>query len=205
VALKRINGLSNEIIAPLASLKYLKSLDLSDPQGTITDDYIIPILRNAGPKLEKLILDSCVELSDETFSTITAYCPNVHTLSLSGLDRLTDEGVATGFQVWKQNEGLESLNLCRCVGVKDAGVQAVLVHSGASLESLNLNSLDELTQETLSAFWDEEGNVGDELVELDLGFVRCVSDDVIRALSMGCRELKILKVAPCVLKVFIDG
>ena len=75
-------------------------------------------------------------------------------------------------------------------------MQALLVHSGASLESLNLNSLDELTQETLSAFWDEEGNVGHELVELDLGFVRCINDDVIRALSMGCKDLKILKVPP---------
>ena len=202
VALKRINGLSNEIIAPLATLKHLKSLDLSDPQGTITDDCVIPILLNTGPKLEKLILDSCVELSDETFSAIITHCPNLHILSLAGLERLTNECVTTGFEAWNQNAGLTSLSFCRCVGVKDAGVQALLVHSGASLESLNLNSLDELTQETLSAFWDEEGNVGNELIELDLGFVRCINDDVIRALSMGCRDLKILKVTPFVLKLF---
>jgi hypothetical protein len=80
-----------------------------------------------------------------------------------------------------------------------------LTHSGSSLESLNLNSLDELTQETLTCLWDEESSVGRELVELDLGFVRCVNDDVVKAISLTCKELRFLKVRSELLVVLTLG
>ena len=193
VGLKRINGLSNESVQWLSKLKSLKSLDLTEPTGIITDEYIVPIIRNAGNNLEKLILDGCVELGDDTFQAIIQYCPNLHHLSLALLDKITDECVVKGFKSWKKNHGLVTLHLTRCVGIKDPGVQAILAHSGASLESLSLNSLDELTQETFKLFYDELAKVGDDLVELDVGFVRCVNDDLVYALSIACKELRVLK------------
>ena len=194
VGLKRINGLSNVAIKPLSRLTKLKSLDLTEPAGIVADEYVVPIIRNVGRKLEKLVLDGCVELGDETLHAIFQYCPGLQNLSLVLLDRITDECVVKGFQSWKKNHGLITLNLTRCVGIKDAGVRAILAHSGASLESLSLNSLDELTQETFNLFLDETGSVGKDLVELDVGFVRCVNDDVVYALSRSCKELRVLKV-----------
>jgi DNA repair protein RAD7 len=195
VGLKRINGISNESIQWLANLSNLRSFDLTEPTGLITDEYVIPIIRNAGNKLEKLVLDGCTELSDLTFQTIIEFCPNLQHLSLALLDRITDECVAKGFQSWTKNHGLISLNLTRCVGIKDAGVQAILAHSGASLEILNLNSLDELTQDTFSLFTEEENEVGNDLVDLDVGFVRCVSDDVVYKLTRACKDLRTLRVS----------
>lgn len=192
VGLKRISGLSNAMIHCLAELKHLKSLALTEPTGLLTDDYVVPILRSAGPNFEKLILDGCTELGDETFEAIVRYCPNLHHLSLCLLDKITDECAALGFNSWKKNQGLVYLNLTRCVGLRDAGVQAALAHSGSTLEFLSLNSLDELTQETFKLF--EERVIGSELVELDVGFVRCVSDDVVYAISRACRELRTVKV-----------
>lgn len=161
----------------------------------ITDEYVIPIIANAGQNLEKLVLDGCVELGDDTFDAVTQYCPQLSHLSLALLDRITDECVAKGFKSWKKNHGLSSLNLTRCVGIKDAGVQAALAHSGASLEVLSLNSLDELTQETFKLFMDEETQVGSDLVELDVCFVRCVNDDIVNQLSRACKDLRCIKVS----------
>jgi hypothetical protein len=194
VGLKRINGLSNESIQWFSKLKNLKSLDLTEPTGIITDEYIVQIIRATGNKLEKLILDGCLELGDETFQAITQYCPNLQFLSLALLDKITDECVVKGFKSWKKNHGLITLNISRCVGIKDGGVQAILAHSGGSLESLSLNSLDELTQDTFKLFLEEFGNVGKELVELDVGFVRCVNDGLVNKLSNACKELRVLKV-----------
>jgi hypothetical protein len=80
------------------------------------------------------------------------------------------------------------------VGIKNAGVQAILAHSGASLETLSLNSLDELTQEAFNLFTDKFSGVGKDLEELDVCFVRCVNDDVVYKLSWACKELRVLKV-----------
>ena len=194
VGMKRINGLCNETIQHLARLKNLKVLDLTEPFGVVTDEYIVPIIRSAGKNLEKLVLDGCTELGDETFQAIIQYCPNLQSLSLALLDRITDEAVVKGFKSWKKNHGLVNLNLTRCVGIKDAGVQAILAHSGASLEVLSLNSLDELTQETFDLFIDEERDVGNDLVKLDVGFVRCVNDELVAKLSRACKDLRILRV-----------
>jgi len=194
VGMKRINGLCNETVQHLATLKNLKSLDLTEPFGVVTDEYIVPIIRSAGKNLEKLVLDGCTELGDETFQTIIQHCPNLQSLSLALLDKISDETVVKGFKSWKKNHGLINLNLTRCVGIKDAGVKAILDHSGASLEVLSLNSLDELTQETLELFIDEERYVVNDLVEMDVGFVRCVNDELISRLSRACKELRVLKV-----------
>ena len=194
VGLKRINGLSNGSIQWFSKLKNLKSLDLTEPTGIVTDEYVVQIIRATGNKLEKLILDGCVELGDETFQAITHHCPNLQFLSLALLDKITDECVVKGFNSWKKNHGLVILNISRCVGIKDGGVQAILAHSGGSLESLSLNSLDELTQETFKLFLEEFGNVGKELVELDVGFVRCVNDGLVHKLSNACKELRVLRV-----------
>lgn len=194
VGLKRINGISDECIHWLSSLHNLKSFDLTEPTGIITDEYVIPIIRNAGDKLEKLVLDGCVELTDETFNAIIENCPNLQYLSLALLDRISDECVAKGFKSWTKNHGLTSLILTRCVGIRDAGVQALLAHSGASLELLSLNSLDELTQDTFNLFTDEENKIGNDLVDLDVGFVRCVNDDVVYKLTRACKDLRTLRV-----------
>lgn len=194
LGLKRINVLSDATVRELSTLTNLKSLDLTAPGGIVTDETVVPILQSTGAKLEKLILDGCVELGDPTFQAIIDNCPNLHHLSLALLDCITDECVVKGFNSWTRNPGLEILNLSRCVGIKDGGVQAILSHSGASLEILNLNSLDELTQETINLFMDEENNIGGGLVDLDVGFVRCINDDIVYALSRSCKDLRTLKV-----------
>jgi len=194
VAFKRINGLSNESIKYLSTLKHLKSLDLTEPVGVVTDEEVVPIIQSAGKNLEKLVLDGCVELSDKTLQAIVRNCAHLHTLSLVLLDRITDECVVESFGSWKKNPGLVNLNLTRCVGIKDPGVQAILAHSGTTLETLNLNSLDELTQETFKLITEGEDDIGCDLVELDVGFVRCINDDLVYALSNACKELRILKV-----------
>jgi DNA repair protein RAD7 len=205
VGFKRINGLSDSSVQWLSKLKNLKSLDLTEPVGKVTDESIVPIVRNTGAKLEKLVLDGCVDLGDKTFQAIIQYCSNLHHLSLALLDKITEESVVKGFKSWTKNHGLLRLNLSRCVGIKDAGVQAILAHSGASLEWLSLNSLDELTQETFKLFLDELGNIGKGLVELDVGFVRCVNDDLVYGLSNACKELRVLKVFPLGLRLLILG
>jgi DNA repair protein RAD7 len=194
LALRAMFSLCDESVIPIQRLRNLVSLDLSCPGGVVTDKAIVQILVHAGRKLEKLVLDGCIELGDETFQEIVSSCPALNHLSLALLDRITDEAVVQGFTFWRENKGLLTLNLTRCVGIKDSGVQAILTHSGASLEVLSLNSLDELTQDTFDVFLSGENNVGRELVELDVGFVRCVNDFIVLGLSTGCKSLRTLTV-----------
>jgi DNA repair protein RAD7 len=186
--------LSDTSVMCLSKLKNLKSLDLTEPSGTVTDKVMVTIIGSVGATLEKLVLDGCVTLGDETFQAIIAHCPNLKHLSLALLDQITDGCVAEGFNSWNRNKGLQILNFPRCVRIKDAGVQAMLTHSGTSLESLSLNSLDELTQDTFKLFNDSLTTVGDSLVELDVGFVRCVNDELVYMISRACKELRVIKV-----------
>ena len=51
-----------------------------------------------------------------------------------------------------------------------------------------------MTQETFKLFMDEETRVGNDLVELDVSFVRCVNDDIVGQLSKACKDLRYIKV-----------
>jgi DNA repair protein RAD7 len=192
VGLKRIHGLSDAHIRPLAQLRHLRSLDLSEPSSTVTDDAVIPVIQSVGPNLEKLVLDRCTKLGDSTMKAIFAYCCNVTHLSLALLENVTDDCVTTGFSRWNDNHGLVTLNLTRCIQIKNTGLEAMLIHSGRTLQRLSVNSLEELTAEVFDMLGAHK--IGVCLVDLDVGFIRCVTDAVVAKISIACPELRVLKV-----------
>lgn len=56
-------------------------LDLSPYREVLTDELLLPILRNANTYLEKLTIDYCTKLTENTPNLIAEHCPNITHLS----------------------------------------------------------------------------------------------------------------------------
>ncbi|KAF8464599.1 hypothetical protein BDZ91DRAFT_697616 [Kalaharituber pfeilii] len=190
--LKQIIRLDNESVRLLAGLSSLKILEISDPGGEIEDDAVIDLLNSLGSGLKELDLSGCALLTDKVVLAIKQCCPRLVSLSLMEAEEVTDEGIAELFRYWDINPGLQSINLSRIRKLNQFGIEALLQHSGNTVEILNLNSCP-LKPE----IWDSWGKIGmklDRLRSLDIGFVRSVDDMVVERLCEVCPNLGELKV-----------
>src|SRR5690606_34917927 len=105
------------------------------------------LLTNIGPGLKELVLNGCKELEDAVLiEGIRPTCGRLETLGIQECGLLTSAGAVTLFSSWSQNTGLKNINLSRCICFTDEVLETVLTHSGHTLETLHLNSLDELTK-----------------------------------------------------------
>lgn len=193
LTLAKLTHLDDEAVAHLSALRNLKSLDLSHSGALITDDVIIALLASAGAHLETLNLSGLRELTDRTLMEgILPHCTNLRHLYLNDMDLLTDEGVSTFFGSWTTNSPLLTLEVERCPLLTDGALAALLAHSGANLRSLNLNSLDEVTNEGILKI--TEANAIPLCETLDVSWVRAVDDLVIRRLLENAKMLRKLLV-----------
>lgn len=183
LSLARLTHLDDACIAQFASLDKLEHLDLSHAGGAVTDVSIVALLSRVGTGLRTLDLSGLRDLTDAVLADgVLPHCRHLQTLKLDGLDLLTDAGVADFFSAWAgQNPGLQELSLERCSALGDAALAAVLAHSGTTLRKLNLNSLDDLSYDCVSAAL-ANPEVLQNLEGLDLSFVRAVNDTVLHNL-----------------------
>lgn len=151
LSLAKLTHLTDEMVAALAPLTSLKTLDISHSGAVITDQSVIALLASVGSTLESLNLSALRELTDNVLLLgILPYCTNLQYLYLNDLDLLTDEGVHNFFSCWiGRNPALLSCQMERCPKVKDAGLGALLAHSGTNLRNLVINSMDELSHEAM--------------------------------------------------------
>lgn len=89
--------------------------------------------------------------------------------------------------------GLIAISLCRNVLLKDDVVVALINTHGATLQRLNLNGLDELTEYSLGAIAKGCPNMR----ELDVSWIRNVDDAILEALLANSRALTKVKVYGC--------
>lgn len=153
--LSEIQQLQDDSLQHLRGLKSLTYLDISRAGLTatnLTDDGVIPLLEHIGGKLETLTLNENERITDRTlYEGVRVHCPRLRSLGLRLLRELKPGGVASLFQDWSVNAGLEVLDLSRCLDLDDTVVQAVVAHSGPTLVDLNLNSVDNITDVGLKA------------------------------------------------------
>jgi len=225
--LSEIGKLTDSWLKHLYQLTLLRSLTLSRPSESLTDEPIIELLGSIGTRLEHLDLSGNDELTDMTLQDgIRKSCTSLQSLALSGITQLTDDGAAAFFKQWKQDEGtfykpkitedgmdvdfpvtnrpLSSIDLSQNPELGTNALLALLEHSGPELLKLSINGWRSTQEMALNAFT----KYAPKLEEVDVGWCREVDDLTIGKLlgmgqkdedrrSAGCVNLKVLKVYGC--------
>ncbi|KAG9016283.1 hypothetical protein FRB90_003507 [Tulasnella sp. 427] len=192
--LAEIGQLNDEWLPHLASLTNLTSLDLSFASESLTDEPIIELMAAVGQKLALLNLSGHIALTDKfLIEGVAAHTGSLSTLIMSSLELLTDEGVATFFNNFKDNRPMRTVDFSRNHALSGAALSALLAHSGAVIEELNINSWKEAPNETLMGM----AQYLPQLVNLDFSWCREVDDYVVKSILDGCPMLKSLKCHGC--------
>ncbi|KAK4522018.1 uncharacterized protein ATC70_004557 [Mucor velutinosus] len=185
----------------IAKLKHLDTLELAwtSNENTMHTEDIVHLLSEVGSGLKDLSIKGGHELTDDMLSKgILKYCHQIKRLNLEQCDQLTSPAMVEFLDQW-QAKGLTHLDISRCTKFDDTVLEAVLRHSGKSLEYLNLHSLIELTAAPLELI---AGNDTDltpclSLTHLNCGFVRSMDDYVLMKLIKHCTSLRNIQVWGC--------
>ena len=225
--LSELGQLKDNWLEHIYRLTLLRSLSLSRPTASLTDKPVVELLGMIGARLEHLDLSGNDELTDMLLRDgVGKNCTSLRSLALSGVTQLTNEGVATFFKQWKQDEGmsfgventedgmdidrpvtnrpLSSVDLSQNSELGTDALLALLLHSGPDLLKLSINGWKSTEEKALS----EIAKYAPKLEELDVGWCREVDDFVVGKLlgmgqkdedrrSGGCVNLKVLRVHGC--------
>ncbi|KAK6117516.1 hypothetical protein DH2020_048736 [Rehmannia glutinosa] len=166
--------------------------------------------------LEVLNLNGCQKISDTGIELITYNCPKLKVFSIywnvrvlyAKLQNLTDESLKL---IAENYQGLQMLNLTRCIKLTDRGLKMILLKC-SSLRRLNLYALSSFTDVAYKKisllihlqFLDLCGaqNLSDDglsciakcknLVSLNLTWCVRVTDEGVIAIAENCRSLEFL-------------
>jgi len=179
--------LDDALVKNLKTAPVLKELTLSH-SAIITNEGASAVLDSvSSAKLTALDLSSCLCLNDSIAKKIAAKFPRLQELSLEGC-QITDEG---GIEIASSCTRLKKLSLRRTL-VGNETLQAIAVNAGKHLIHLNLNGLQEISEDTLVIITENCPN----LEEVDLSWLRAVDDAVIA---------KFLAAAPNLSKICVWG
>ena len=184
----------------------LTFLDLSEPGASLSEEALIDFMSVVGPSLTHLDL-SKHDLITETFlmEGLQQYTRVLTSLSLNHVQGLTNEGVADFFAAWASstqdadvsndvpNPPLISLDLSRNPNLSSGALCEILLHSGSSLQHLNINGWKSVSEASLK----EIPQRAKDLRTLDVGFCREVDDFLLKEVMDGCQRLKELKCFGC--------
>ncbi|GAN06347.1 rad7-like protein rhp7 [Mucor ambiguus] len=197
----QLSHFNSDWIPVIAKLKHLDTLELAWTSGenTMHTEDIVHLLSEVGSGLKDLSIKGGHELTDDILlQGILKHCHQIKRLNLEQCDQLTSPAMVEFLEQW-QAKGLTHLDISSCTKFDDTVLEAVLRHSGKSLEYLNLHSLIELTAAHLELI---AGNDADltpcvSLTHLDCGFVRSMDDYVLMKLIKHCTSLRNIQVWGC--------
>lgn len=183
--LSRLDGLDSEavygLIPQYLSPSKLEALEISYPHqpDLIDDDLLIHILATTGDTVKSLNVDGCSKLTD-TFLTegLAKFCPVLETLSMRGLDLITNEGLRAAFTELAEINygGLLSIDLTKCSDLGNEAVEAVFKHSGKTLVEVSINSVNKLSNSCLLQFFTDDSD--ESKVKIQKSIQDGVNDDL---------------------------
>ncbi|KAL9224454.1 hypothetical protein vseg_000483 [Gypsophila vaccaria] len=179
------------IISTLSSCSpNLRSLSLVKCKG-IKDTPVKDNFQNCCTSVRRLTVNSCPAFGSPSLKALGKMCPKLRQVDLTGLHKLTDDGIL-GFLESCQT-GLVRLNLAGCLNLTDESVLAVVRLHGKTIKLLNLNGCRKITDVSLLAI------AGSCTLLNDLDISKCAVADVgIAALaSSHLLNLQILSIAGC--------
>ncbi|KAG9317975.1 RNI-like protein [Chiua virens] len=217
--LKEVGRLDDTFVEPLCALPPLKSLDLSNPGTSISEDGWIQILEKHGSTLESFDPSWHEAFTDTVLENgLRKYARVLSALKLEGLISLSDDGVAHFFENWNKpfvadneddasqmevddeedcttftpNPPLRILSLTRNRSLSSAAFTALLDHSAPFLTYLNLNGLGPISSEALGQLKDTV-----DVHWLDMSWCRELDDFIMKDVMSNVSKLSEVRVWGC--------
>ncbi|KAK9848532.1 hypothetical protein MYU51_016557 [Penicillium brevicompactum] len=208
--LKFLHRTGNGTLEAISTLKALEHLSLHFLKETEIDEkHLLTIITNAGPRLKTLSLEEFENADDSLLQLIHEKCHSLKKLRLSKNCTVTDKGLAALFADWP-NKALTFVDMnslrdvdmtnpngpVEPVGLASAGFIALMEHSGAKIEHLNIASCRHIPYQAFEQVF-AEGKVYPELKYLDISFSPAVDDYLTMCIFRCCPALQRLIVFAC--------
>ncbi|KAI0187136.1 hypothetical protein F4808DRAFT_447067 [Astrocystis sublimbata] len=151
--------LSDEGIESIAKLNRLEHLSLQCVKKTNTDPYI-SVIQKVGSQLQTFSIKKVSDVDDRLLDAIHENCTILSKLRITESEFMTDAGFARLFRGWK-NRPLKFVDFQKCryvdaskprtnehmVGLCSQGFEALMEHSGAGLQYLNVHACRHIPRE----------------------------------------------------------
>lgn len=138
------------------------------------------------PLLKEALLRGAYRMSDEGLHLLLSAAQNLESLSLMSCTRLSPSGIA---DIASKVRSLRTLDLYQCQQLDCANIVAT-VSELPRLERLRVKDLPQMTDEAVS---DMVSNIGDRLLELDVGFNPQLTRITVAAIGACCPNIEVLK------------
>ncbi len=105
---------------------------------------------------------------------------------------LSNQGVSEFFRqaIENGNAGFTHLDLNGCSDLRDEALHSIFAHSGKTLTSLNIGGWKDVSSEALAGIGESCPN----LIDLDIGWCRHLTDFNMKAILEGCEKIQSVKV-----------
>ncbi|KAJ1879402.1 UV-damaged DNA-binding protein rad7, partial [Kickxella alabastrina] len=219
-------GSPKDCTGPIPSwqpLSCLQSLDLARPHKPMSSQTTARVIRTVGSQLRVLDLSGFKDIDDSfLLNALDANCQNLQELYLNECNGISPAAMAQFFasqrgKAMVANNGYRRVGLERCYMLTDSVIQELVLHSGATLTWLNINSVDDnlsnygllaLAGSIYNRTTDPESGTSQyilaeqtsgcvNLEELDLSWVRCTADAVLEDVLATCKKLETIKTYGC--------
>ncbi|KAI0428490.1 hypothetical protein F5Y09DRAFT_312792 [Xylaria sp. FL1042] len=200
--------LSDEGIKCIAKLDQLEHVSLQCKKKTTTDAYV-HVLHHIGQQLQTFSIKKVSDVDDRLLDAIHDNCTNLSKLRITESEFMTDAGFARLFRGWK-NKQLSFVDLQKCrhidaakprdnehmVGLCSQGFEALMEHSGAGLQYLNLHACRHISTEAFEKVFASDKCYA-QLRYLEISFCEHVNDFVVGSIFRSCPNMKEVNVFGC--------
>eukprot|EP00252_Welwitschia_mirabilis_P001964 TRINITY_DN1192_c0_g1_i1.p1 TRINITY_DN1192_c0_g1~~TRINITY_DN1192_c0_g1_i1.p1 ORF type:complete len:661 (+),score=79.20 TRINITY_DN1192_c0_g1_i1:469-2451(+) len=150
-----------------------------------------PVGTSVTESLKCLNVRNCPAFGNGCLALLGAVCPQVHSVDLSGLTKISDDGLLTFLGGIKTS--LVKLNLSSCVEVTDRVVFVIANLFGPTLQCLNLEGCRKLTDQSLKFI----ANCCPVLQELDISKSSITDHGLLYLAMTKNHNLQVLSLAGC--------
>lgn len=192
----------------ISTLKHVEHLSLNFVKET-KEDTLLKVVENLGANLRTLSLEGFSEVSDRLLACIHQKCSRLAKLRITDNAVCTDKGFASVFQDW-QNAPLTFVDVSStrdldnsnpdgppdAVGLASEGFTALMRHSGATIQSLNLASCRHISHVAMEEVFTAHQKYP-SLQELDVSFLPVMDDFLVNCIFRCCPALKKLVAFAC--------
>ena len=194
----------------LANLTSLEHLTLYVAFVDTPSASLVHLINTLGPQLRTLCLEGYLEADDTVLSAIHSQCNRLAKIRLTGSSNYSDTGFSSLFTKWL-NAPLTQIDLSSNrdidatdpegpqddpIGFGSTGIEAMMLHSGSTLEKLDLHSCRHISHQSLLTIFNGKQQYP-ALKDIDLSFITMVDDVVMNGIFKSCPALNKLAVFAC--------